>query len=234
MTRRLPLPPRLPRDMSPSRPSARVKICGLKTPETVKAAIDAGADYLGFNFYPRSPRYVSLDVARALATLVPPSVLKVSLTVDDDNATIDAIVAALKPDILQLHGHETPARLLDLKGRYGLTLMKAIPISGPEDLAQIALYHDSADLLLFDAKPPKSMENALPGGNGLSFDWSLLAGQKPDTPWMLSGGLDPANVANAIRVTGTEAVDVSSGVETAAGVKDVTLIEKFIAAAKSA
>lgn len=220
--------------MSPSQPFARVKICGLTTPETVKAAVDAGADYLGFNFFARSPRFVSLDKARALARLVPPSVLKVSLTVDDDNATIDAIVAALKPDILQLHGHETPARLLELKARYGLTLMKAIPVSGPEDLDQIALYHDSADLLLFDAKPPKSMANALPGGNGLSFDWSLLAGQKPDTPWMLSGGLDPENVAEAIRVTGTETVDVSSGVETALGVKDAALIEKFIRAAKSA
>tara|TARA_R110000868_G_scaffold1158_1_gene8876 strand:+ start:2801 stop:3463 length:663 start_codon:yes stop_codon:yes gene_type:complete len=220
--------------MSPSHSSARVKICGLKTPETVTAAVNAGADYLGFNFYPRSPRYVSLDTAAALARLVPPNVLKVSLTVDDDNATIDAIVAALKPDILQLHGNETPARLLELKARYGLTLMKAIPISGPEDLEKITLYHDSADLLLFDAKPPKSMENALPGGNGLAFDWSLLAGQKPDTPWMLSGGLDPANVAEAIRATGAEAVDVSSGVETAPGVKDAALIERFIRTAKSA
>tara|TARA_R110000868_G_scaffold57875_8_gene178545 strand:- start:93 stop:755 length:663 start_codon:yes stop_codon:yes gene_type:complete len=220
--------------MSPSTPSARVKICGLTTEDTVRASVEAGADYLGFNFFPRSPRFATPARAAELARLVPPHVLKVSLTVDDDNATIDAIVAALKPDILQLHGAETPARLVELKARYGLTLMKVIPISGPEDLEKIALYHDSADLLLFDAKPPKSMKNALPGGNGLAFDWSLLAGQKPDTPWMLSGGLDPANVAEAIRVTGAEAVDVSSGVETAPGVKDRALIEKFIAAAKSA
>lgn len=211
----------------------RVKICGLSTPDTVKASVEAGADYLGFNFYPRSPRYVTLEQAASLGQLVPENVLKVSLTVDADDATLDAIVAALKPDILQLHGTETPERLVDLKSRYGLTLMRAIPISGPEDLEKIALYHDSADLLLFDAKPPKSMPNALPGGNGLSFDWSLLAGQKPDTPWMLSGGLDPENVAEAIRVTGAEAVDVSSGVETAPGVKDAALIEKFIKAAKA-
>ena len=213
--------------------STRVKICGLTTPETVKAAVDAGADYLGFNFYPRSPRYVTLEQAADLARLVPADVLKVSLTVDADNATLDAIVAALKPDIIQVHGNETPERLIELKSRYGLTLMKAIPISGPEDLEKSGLYHDSADLLLFDAKPPKSMQNALPGGNGLTFDWSLLAGQKPETPWMLSGGLDPNNVAEAIRITGAEVVDVSSGVETAPGVKDAALIEKFIKAAKA-
>lgn len=234
MTLLPPSPRRSRPDMAPASPAARVKICGLSTPQTVTASVEAGADYLGFNFFPRSPRFVTLDEAAALAQLVPENVLNVALSVDADDATLDAIVAALKPDILQLHGSESPARLIELKSRYGLTLMKAIPISGPEDLAQVALYHDSADLLLFDAKPPKSMENALPGGNGLSFDWSLLAGQKPDTPWMLSGGLDPENVAEAIRVTGTEAVDVSSGVETAPGVKDAALIEKFIQAVKAA
>ncbi|MGV8998568.1 MAG: phosphoribosylanthranilate isomerase [Parvibaculaceae bacterium] len=217
--------------ISPS--PVRVKICGLSTPETVTAAVDAGADYLGFNFFPRSPRYVTPELAATLARLVPDDVLKVALTVDADDATLDAIVAALKPDILQLHGTETPVRLNEIKARYGLTIMKVIPISGPEDMAQVALYHDSADLLLFDAKPPKSMENALPGGNGLRFDWSLLAGQKPDTPWMLSGGLDPENVAEAIRITGAEAVDVASGVETAPGLKSPALIASFIRAAKS-
>ena len=212
---------------------ARVKICGLSTPETVTASVDAGADYLGFNFFPRSPRYVTTETAASLARLVPDHVLNVALTVDADNATLDAIVAALKPDILQFHGAETPERLIELKSRYGLTVMKAIAISGPEDLEKVPLYHDSADLLLFDAKPPKSMENALPGGNGLVFDWSLLAGQKPDTPWMLSGGLTVENVREAIEITGAEAVDVSSGVETGPGQKDPALIEKFIRAAKS-
>ncbi|MDO8290559.1 MAG: phosphoribosylanthranilate isomerase [Parvibaculum sp.] len=213
--------------------STRVKICGLSTPETVNASVSAGADYLGFNFYGRSPRCITLETAATLARLVPAHVLKVSLTVDADNATLDAIVAALKPDIIQVHGAETPERLIELKARYGLTLMKAIPISGPEDLEKSEIYRDSADLLLFDAKPPKSMQNALPGGNGLAFDWSLLARQKPETPWMLSGGLDPENVAEAIRITGAEAVDVSSGVETAPGLKNPALIEKFIKAAKA-
>lgn len=213
--------------------ATRVKICGLSTPETVRASIEAGADYLGFNFFPRSPRYVTLELAAELGRLVPDHVLNVALSVDADNATLDGIVDALKPDILQLHGAETPERLVEIKSRYGLTLMKAIPVSGPEDLEKVALYHDSADLLLFDAKPPKSMENALPGGNGLVFDWSLLAGQKPDTPWMLSGGLTVENVREAIEMTGAEAVDVSSGVETGPGQKDPALIEKFIRAAKS-
>ncbi|MFZ3035435.1 MAG: phosphoribosylanthranilate isomerase [Parvibaculum sp.] len=216
---------------SPS--TTRVKICGLSTPETIKASVDAGADYLGFNFFPRSPRYVTPERAAELARLVPDTVLNVALAVDADNATLDAIVAALKPDILQLHGAETPERLRELKSRYGLTLMKAIAVSGPEDLEKVALYHDSADLLLFDAKPPKSMENALPGGNGLVFDWSLIAGQRPDTPWMLSGGLTAENVREAIEVTGAEAVDVSSGVEDGPGRKSPELIEKFIRAAKS-
>ena len=216
-----------------SHPSPRVKICGLSTPETVKASVDAGADYLGFNFFPRSPRYVTPERAAELARLVPANVLNVALAVDADNATLDAIVAALKPDILQLHGAETPERLRDLKSRYGLTLMKAIPVSGPEDLEKITLYHDSADLLLFDAKPPKSMENALPGGNGLVFDWSLIAGHKPETPWMLSGGLTAENVREAIETTGAQAVDVSSGVEDKPGHKNPELIEKFIRAAKS-
>lgn len=213
--------------------ATRVKICGLSTPETVRASVEAGADYLGFNFFPRSPRYVTLELAAELGRLVPDHVLNVALSVDADNETLDGIVDALKPDILQLHGAETPERLVEIKSRYGLTLMKAIPVSGPEDLEKVALYHDSADLLLFDAKPPKSMENALPGGNGLVFDWSLLAGQKPDTPWMLSGGLTVENVREAIEITGAEAVDVSSGVETGPGQKDPALIEKFIRAAKS-
>jgi len=212
----------------------RVKICGLSTPETIEASVAAGADYLGFVFHPRSPRHLTCDRAAALAPHVPASVLKVALTVDADDDALDAIVAALKPDMLQLHGEETPERLLHLKSRYGLTLMKVIAVAGPEDPLRAVIYRDSADLLLFDAKPPKSMAGALPGGNGLIFDWSLIAGHRPETPWMLSGGLNADNVAEAIRITGAEAVDVSSGVESAPGQKDPAAIEAFIRAAKTA
>lgn len=213
--------------------SVRVKICGLSTPETIEASIAAGADYLGFTFFARSPRHLSFEQAAALAGHVPSSVPKVALTVDADNDMLDAIVASLGPDMLQLHGDETPERLVELKARYGLTLMKVIGVAEPEDPLRAQIYRDSADLLLFDAKPPKSMAGALPGGNGLVFDWSLIAGHRPETPWMLSGGLNAENVAEAIRITGAEAVDVSSGVEDAPGRKKPELIEAFIRAAKS-
>lgn len=211
-----------------------IKICGLSTAETIEAAVTAGVDYLGFVFFPKSPRHISFEAATELAPHVPSSVMKVALTVDADNETLDAVVAALKPDILQLHGAETPERLNELKTRYGLLLMKAIGVAEPGDPERSEIYRDSADLLLFDAKPPKSMANALPGGNGLVFDWSLIAGHRPDMPWMLSGGLTPDNVREAIRITGAEAVDVSSGVETAPGRKSPGLIEAFIKAAKAA
>lgn len=214
--------------------SIRVKICGLSTPETVETAVAAGADYLGFTFIPRSPRFISHERAASLAALVPSSVAKVALTVDADDAALDAAVEALDPDILQLHGAETPGRLRELKARYGITLMKAIGIAEPDDPLKAAIYRDSADLLLFDAKPPKSMAGALPGGNGLVFDWSLIAGHRPEMSWMLSGGLNAENVAEAIRITGAEAVDVSSGVEDAPGRKKPELIEAFIRAAKAA
>jgi len=212
--------------------SMRVKICGLSESATLKAAIEFGADYVGFVFFEKSPRHISLEQAGKLAQLVPSHVMKVALTVDADDARIDGIVAALKPDMLQLHGAETPERLKALKRRHGLPLMKAIAIAGPEDPVKAGIYQESADLLLFDAKPPKSMPGALPGGNGLAFDWTLIQGQRPLLPWMLSGGLTPQNVAEAIRMTGAEAVDVSSGVETTPGRKDAALIEAFIRAAK--
>lgn len=213
--------------------TARVKICGLSTPETIEAAVTAGADYLGFAFIAKSPRNISFETGAALAGLVPSSVVKVALTVDADDATLDAVVEALKPDMLQLHGAEPPERLMELKARYGLTLMKAVGISEPGDPESADIYRDSADLLLFDAKPPKSMAGALPGGNGLVFDWSLIAGHRPGIPWMLSGGLNAGNVGEAIRITGAEAVDVSSGVETAPGAKSPEFIEAFIKAAKA-
>jgi phosphoribosylanthranilate isomerase len=212
--------------------SVLVKICGLSEPGTLRAAIDAGADYVGFVFFEKSPRHISYVQAASLAKLVPPHVMKVALTVDADDERIDAIVAALQPDMLQLHGAETPTRLAQLRAQHGVPLMKAIAIAAPEDPAQASIYQESADLLLFDAKPPKSMPGALPGGNGLAFDWSLIAGQRPALPWMLSGGLRPDNVAEALRSTGAEAVDVSSGVESAPGQKEAALIEAFIRTAK--
>lgn len=214
--------------------SVQVKICGLSTPDTVEAAISAGADYIGFNFISRSVRYITLEQAFDLAKLVPDTVLKVALTIDADDATHAAIIAALAPDMLQLHGSETPARLAEIKSRFGLPIMKAISVGEVKDLEAARIYRDCADLLLFDAKPPKSMPNALPGGNGLVFDWSLLAGQKPDLPWMLSGGLTAANVAEAISISGAPAVDVSSGVEDAPGRKSPEMIAEFIRAAKNA
>lgn len=214
--------------------STQVKICGLSTAETVDVAIATGADYLGFTFYPRSPRHISFEQAALLGTRVPSNVAKVALCVDADDALLEALIAALAPDILQLHGTESPERLTAIKSRYGLPLMKAIPINEANDLREAVLYRDCADLLLFDAKPPKSMANALPGGNGLVFDWSLLVGQKPDLPWMLSGGLTPDNVGEAIAISGAPAVDVSSGVESAPGQKSPELITRFIQAAKSA
>ncbi len=214
--------------------TVRVKICSLSTPETIRASVEAGADYLGFAFYPKSPRHLTYEQAAMIAPHVPSSVLKVAFTVDADDRTLDAVVEALKPDMLQLHGEETPERLIYLKARFGLTLMKVIGVAGPEDPLRAVIYRDSADLLLFDAKPPKSMAGALPGGNGLAFDWSLIAGHRPEMPWMLSGGLNAGNVAEAIRITGAEAVDVSSGVESAPGQKDPAAIEAFIRAAKAA
>lgn len=214
--------------------SVRVKICGLSTAETVETSVSAGADYLGFVFFPKSPRHLELQAANKLSRLVPSTIAKVALTVNADNQLFEAIIEAIQPDILQLHGTESPARLNEIKALFGIPLMKAISISDADDLFAVENYRDSADLLLFDAKPPKSMVGALPGGNGLSFDWALIAGHKPALPWMLSGGLDATNIASAIQITAAEAVDVSSGVEEAPGRKKAELIENFIRAAKAA
>ena len=214
--------------------SVRVKICGLSTAETVETSVSAGADYLGFVFFPKSPRHLELQAANKLSHLVPSTIAKVALTVNADNQLFEAIIEAIQPDILQLHGTESPARLDEIRSLFGVPLMKAISISDADDLLAVENYRDSADLLLFDAKPPKSMVGALPGGNGLSFDWALIAGHKPALPWMLSGGLDATNIASAIQITAAEAVDVSSGVEEAPGRKKAELIENFIRAAKAA
>lgn len=208
----------------------RVKICGLRTAADIAAASDAGAAYIGFNFFPKSPRSVSFDEARALALDVPVGVAKIALVVDADDATLDALTNRAPVDMIQLHGRETPERVSEIRARYGLPVMKVIGVSGAGDLAKIDTYGEVADQLMLDAKPPK--DAVLPGGNGVAFDWTLLAGRKYwPCPWMLAGGLTPDNVAEAIAKTGTQQVDVASGVETAPGVKDAALMRAFCDAA---
>lgn len=209
--------------------ATRVKICGLTEAAHVEAAARAGATYMGLVFFPRSPRNLSLPRAAALALQVPMGVAKVALVVDAEDAALDALVQAVPLDMLQLHGHESPARVAEIRARFGLPVMKAVGIAEAADLAAIASYEQVADQILIDAKPPKGA--ALPGGNGLAFDWRLIAGREWDRPWMLAGGLTPANVAEAVRLTGARQVDVSSGVESAPGIKDPAAIAAFIAAA---
>ncbi len=210
----------------------RVKICGLREEAHVAAAVEAGARYVGFVFFGRSPRNVTVEVAARLAATVPPGVAKVALVVDATDAALDSIVAAVPLDMLQLHGQESPERVAGIRARYGLPVMKAVGIAGPEDVQKIATYGKVADQILVDAKAPKGA--VLPGGNGLSFDWTLIARKYWPCPWMLAGGLTQENVAEAIRLTGARQVDVSSGVEIAPGVKDAELIRAFIAAAQAA
>jgi phosphoribosylanthranilate isomerase len=212
--------------------SIEVKICGVNAPEALAAAVAGGADYVGFAFYPRSPRYVTPEAAHALAAQAPARVTKVGLAVDLDDAALAAILEAVPLDMWQLHGGESPARVAQIKERFGLPVMKAVKIAESADLAAAEPYFGVADRLLFDAKPPKEMTEALPGGNALAFDWHLLAGRTWPLPWMLSGGLDPGNVAEAARIAGARAVDVSSGIEDRPGLKNPDKIRAFLAAAK--
>ncbi|MBT8170086.1 phosphoribosylanthranilate isomerase [Phaeobacter gallaeciensis] len=206
-----------------------VKICGLTTVEQIQAAATAGARYVGFVFFPKSPRHLDVPKAAELAGQVPLGIAKVALTVNATDAELDRILASVPLDMLQLHGKESPARVSEVKERYGLPVMKAIGVADQADLAQIDVYSQVADQLLIDAKPPK--EAVLPGGNGLSFDWRLLAGRKYwQCPWMLAGGLTPDNVAEAVLMTGAQQVDVSSGVESAPGIKDAEKIRAFLSA----
>jgi phosphoribosylanthranilate isomerase len=209
-----------------------VKICGLSTAETVHAAVDAGASHIGFMFYERSPRNVTIAHAASLRKLLPATVKAVAVLVDADDTLLDEMAQAVRPDLLQLHGSETPERVADIKSRTGIAVMKVISVADAADVTASDTYEKAADLLLFDAKPPKSMANALPGGNALSFDWSLIADAAPGLPWMLSGGLTPDNVAEAISRTGARMVDVSSGVESAPGKKNEALIRAFVKAAQ--
>ena len=204
----------------------RVKICGLTAAADVAAAVSAGAAYVGFVFFEKSPRHVVPDAARGLALDVPPGVAKVALTVDADNAALDALTGRVPLDFLQLHGEESPARVAEIKARYGLPVMKAIGVAEAADLAQVDVYAGVADQLLIDAKPPPGATR--PGGNALAFDWRLIEGRDWPLPWLLAGGLTPDNVAQAVARTGAKQLDVSSGVERAPGVKDAKLIRTFI------
>lgn len=205
--------------------SIAIKFCGLSRPEDVRAAADAGARYVGFVFYPKSPRAVGLETARDLAHGTPAGIAKVGLVVDMDDASLDQLMEVVPLDILQLHGRETPERVTELKARYGLPVMKAIGIAEPADLAQLDRYGPVADQLLVDAKPPRGADR--PGGNAVTFDWGLIAHRRWPVPWLLAGGLTVANVAEAVRATGARQVDLSSGVESAPGVKDAAKMAAF-------
>lgn len=208
----------------------RVKICGLRTEADVAAVAAAGAAYAGFVFFAKSPRNVTVALAARLALAAPVGLAKVALVVDADDATLDAIVEGVPLDMLQLHGHESPDRVAEVRARYGLPVMKAVGVADEGDLAAVFDYSTVADQILVDAKPPRGAE--LPGGNGLSFDWRLVAQRRWLRPWMLAGGLTPENVAEAVRLTNARQVDVSSGVESAPGVKDAARIAAFVQATR--
>jgi phosphoribosylanthranilate isomerase len=209
-----------------------VKICGLSTTQTLDAALDAGADMVGFVFFPPSPRHLQFEVARSLGQRVRGRAEKVALTVDADEAFLQAIVDALHPDLLQLHGSESVAQIAAIRRKFGLPVMKAVPIAIKDDLKHIGTYAAAVDRLLFDAHAPRDATR--PGGLGNTFDWHLLTDVRPAVPFMLSGGLDATNIGEALRITRATGVDVSSGVERAPGVKDVDKIIAFVRAARNA
>ncbi|HUI16540.1 MAG TPA: phosphoribosylanthranilate isomerase [Alphaproteobacteria bacterium] len=212
--------------------SVKVKICGVNSPAAVEAAVGGGAAFVGFVFYPPSPRYLTIAGAAALARAVPSGVTRVGLFVEADDATLGQAIAEVGLELLQLHGGETPARVAAIKERFAIPVMKAIRIARAGDVDAAKRFEGTADWLLFDALPPESMTTALPGGNALSFDWRLIAGRRWEKPWMLSGGLTAKTLAEAVRTSGAAVVDVSSGVEDRPGHKDPARIAAFLAAAK--
>jgi phosphoribosylanthranilate isomerase len=212
--------------------SIAAKICGLTTEAALAVAVAEGAAFLGFNFYPPSPRAVTVQQVAGLCADVPQRVVRVALFVDASDDLIRDVLAAAPIDILQFHGNESPARVADAKARFARPVMKAVPIAGPADVAGSTRFEDVADMLLFDAKPPQRA-GALPGGNGLAFDWELIAGRSWRRPWMLSGGLSAELLPEAVRISGATMVDVSSGVESGPGVKDPEKICTFLAAARA-
>lgn len=209
--------------------SLTVKICGLKSSQALEATITAGADMAGFVFFSASPRHIGLETAAALGQQAAGRIAKVALLVNASDDAISAIIAALKPDYLQLHGVESPQRVAEIRRRMGVPVIKVIGVGEPADVAAVGDFQH-ADMLLLDAKAPKGA--ALPGGNGLAFDWSMLSQTAIDRPWLLSGGLHAGNVAEALRQTKVRGVDVSSGVESAPGLKDLTKIAAFVKAAR--
>ncbi|TIS96605.1 MAG: phosphoribosylanthranilate isomerase [Mesorhizobium sp.] len=209
-----------------------IKICGLKTDQAVAAALAGGASHVGFIFFAKSPRYVEPAEAGRLREAARGKALAVAVTVDANDAFLNEIVEKMRPDMLQLHGSETPERVAELKARHGLPVMKALPLSEAADLERIKPFVGIADRFLFDAKPPKGSE--LPGGNGVAFDWRILAGLDAGIDYMLSGGLNAANIGDALRLANPPAIDISSGVESAPGVKDPALIEQFFRAVRAA
>jgi len=206
----------------------RVKICGLTTLGTLSAAVASGASYVGFVFFEKSPRHLRIKQASIMAKSVPTGICKTALVVDPTDQELDTLLGAVPIDMIQLHGHETAERVSEVKQRFGLPVMKAVGISDETDLNQLNEFSRVSDQILVDAKPPKDAN--IPGGNGLAFDWRLIAGRRWPTPWMLAGGLTNKNVAEAARLTGARQFDVSSGVETLTGVKDIQLISDFIQA----
>ncbi len=208
-----------------------VKICGITSPLAMEQAAEAGARYTGLVFFEKSPRNVTIEQARAIALAAPIGVAKVALTVNADDAFLESMLGQVAIDMIQLHGKETPERVADVKAKFGLPVMKAIGVATQDDLAQLEVYAKVADQILVDAKPPKGAD--LPGGNGLAFDWNLLAGRRWTLPWMLAGGLTPQTAKLAIDMTGARQLDVSSGVETSPGVKDVAKMRAFVQAAQA-
>lgn len=211
-------------------PAPLIKICGISTTETLAACLAARADYCGFMFYAPSPRFVSAPQAAGLAAQAGAAIRKVGVFVDADASALGEAVAAGRLDVIQLHGAETPARAAEVRARFGLPVWKVLSISQSDDVARAKAYAEACDLILFDAKTPKG---TLPGGMGLAFDWRLLSAYKGPLPWGLAGGLNPGNVAEAVRQTGAPLVDTSSGVESAAGVKDIDKIRAFCQAART-
>ena len=213
--------------------NVQAKICGLNSAPAVAAAVAGGAAFGGFVFYPRSPRAVSPAQAAALAAEIPATVRKVGLFVDAAYDDIAAVLEEVPLDMLQCHGGEAVEYIAELRGKFGLPVIKAVAVSGADDLILARSYQSVADMLLFDAKPPKSMADALPGGNALSFDWTLISGQSWEVPWMLAGGLRADNIAEAVAISGARFVDISSGVESAPGVKDPAMIAEFLKAVQA-
>lgn len=210
--------------------SVDVKICGLNDPVTMDAAVKAGADFVGLNFFPKSPRYVTPGDAAALASRVPDRVITTGVFVNPETAQLDRLLAEVSLDLVQLHGDETPERVAEIRQRFGKPVMKVIKVSDVSDLAAVKPYEETADRLMFDTKPPKGAD--LPGGNATAFDWTILKDFQSEKPWLLAGGLTADNVATAIRLTGTPGVDTASGVEEAPGVKSEQKIRQFVAAAR--